>query len=716
MAYRVKRNLNEELARINEIIVDSQPQLLTEVKGDPIKKAVGDAVEGLFTPEGMKKLFKKLNLEDLSSVTTKFVDNFDDFRALAKDNRTWNDMISNAKVLESVTDVFDTKTGKLLTPEELDTVYKTDLESLLDGSKYRSNTKFFQKTEKGWDEISIETYEELKKQGGKYYDLPPYLRYSAAEILSALDNAQGGIKTIDDLLVALRGFLRGTATMTPDLRRAIISLMSNTPGFAAAIKDALKANNRFYKFTKIYQNAGKMDVLHEAIADVLGLKKGAKILDDLQVLMSDMGVLFERWFDFVLQSWRPFKALGDLRYGTTTSRFRTFVSDIVMGGFFDYIMGAQVLKSMYSSIEGVVKSKTPLKKIGTMLLIGWMIIGGYKSVRDWKIPTTLNPVEWFKAQIAKFGQYCAGDNKVKDALTGDLYANVIGDKSNAEGTRTTCGPIEFNTAFLETYTASNDNPHFKPADVKTIATSLYNALNVDSPGDNPMTIFKKKGKKIPFTDIDVQIPTVTKLLKEYFGAFWADASVVQEVVDRPGMDILKMSQISDYYETNFDASLLEDMQTLDYWRQVVGGWDFEAAETAIMKLPYLDPTQGDLNFDTWLELTEENEKMFLTYPDRIAFEIEVDGDMMMQQIKLAKCGPNCNDADNNKCNCNDGGCNLGGQIVDVATGIALENNGYKTQEQLNALCKLETGFDTLEEIFNGANNKSGTGCILRRGR
>ena len=48
--------------------------------------------------------------------------------------------------------------------------------------------------------------------------------------------------------------------------------------------------------------------------------------------------------------------------------------------------------------------------------------------------------------------------------------------------------------------------------------------------------------------------------------------------------------------------------------------------------------------------------------------------------------------------------------------IALEGKGYKNQDDFNALCKKSSGFDILEGIYNETMNKSGVGCVLRRGR
>ena len=724
MAYRIKKNLNEELARINEIMVSNQPELLMEVK-DPgqIRKVVGDVVMDMFTPKGLNDLFESLGFKSMDSQMTKFVDNFDGLRNLAKTEGAWNDMISNKETLESTSEIFEKLpdgTTKMLSPEETDALLKAEdgsLQTLLDGSKYFEDVRHYHLQQGKWVEVSVDTFEELKRLSGGYYDLPPFLRYSKAEIESALQTAKGGLKTVDDFLVSLQAFRRGTIKMTPDLRSALIVLMSETDGFALAIKNALIKDPKFYKYTKLYRSIGKLDELNKAVGDVLGLEKGAKLLDDMDTMLSNEGVLFGEWFDFVFKQWGPFRAINDLRFGLTTSRFRTLVSDQLLGGIFDYIMGAQILKSMYSGL--VRMSKMPLLSVKTAsiassVILMYVFVGGYKTLRDWDINQGFNPKLMFQEFMDAFSQYCAGDNKVKDALTGALYANVIGEKSDAAGTRTSCGPVEFNTAFLKTYTASEDNLNWTLKTMQETAQTLYGALNIDSYDDHPLSIFRQPSLKI--FGVPLQIPSITKIFREYTGSFTADGDIVKTILTKEGMDIIKMSQIADYYEKTFNGSLIADMQHLEYWKQFGSTIDFAGAQTLILKLPYLNPGQGDLNFDTWKEIQEENEKSFLTYPERITYEDEVDGEMMEIQIEIAKCGAACVDDEDGKCNCNVGGCNLGGVLVSQSMAIALEGAGYKNQDDFNSLCKKSSGFDILEGIYNETMNKSGVGCVLRRGR
>ena len=721
MGYYRNRNLNEELTRINEIIVGNSPEILTEQPKVPagVRKSINDATGGMFTPEGMKKMFAKMGLDGLDAQMVKFVDNFDALRVLANTEGGWDDMISRAMKVYSEVDIFDAATGKLLSVDETARVMKNELESLLDGSKYISKTRYYQLVKGKWVKITQEAFEDLKKVNSTqlFNDLPYYLRHSEKEIMAALEGVRGGgLKTVDEFLVALRGFMRGGTAMTPDLKIAIIALMSNTDGFAKQISKGLIANNKFYQFVKLYRATGKMEIITEAMSEALGLVKTSKLLDDLDVLMSKEGVLIGEWFDFVFQSFRPFKAINKLRFGITTSRFRTFASDIVMGSFFDYVMGAQILKSIRRLVKLPVFSLKGASVASSILLM-YIFVGGYKTIRDWNIKDGFDPRKTFQSVMSYFSQYCAGDNKTKDALTGSLYNNVVGDKSDAEGTRTSCGPVEFNTAFLKTYTADKDNPKYKPADVKAIAETLYLALNIDSYEDHPMSIFRDtEGRKIPWTTITLQVPSLTKIFREYTGMFTADNDIVQNILEKDGMDIIKLSQISSYYEKTFNASLLEDMTNLNYWSQFTNGMDFDGAEVAIEDLPYLDPGQGDLNYDTWKEVVDKNKTLFLRYPTEIAYEADIDGDMMMVQIKIAKCGNNCVDLEDNKCKCNDGGCNLANELVSLPMGVALEKSGYTTQEQLNSLCKQPDGFTVLEGIFNEAHNKDGTGCVLRRGR
>ena len=55
--------------------------------------------------------------------------------------------------------------------------------------------------------------------------------------------------------------------------------------------------------------------------------------------------------------------------------------------------------------------------------------------------------------------------------------------------------------------------------------------------------------------------------------------VVEDILEQEQMDILKMSQISDYYEDKFNASLYEDMQNMNQWAAVTNGATWEDIKT-----------------------------------------------------------------------------------------------------------------------------------------
>ena len=176
------------------------------------------------------------------------------------------------------------------------------------------------------------------------------------------------------------------------------------------------------------------------------------------------------------------------------------------------------------------------------------------------------------------------------------------------------------------------------------------------------------------------------------------------------MDILKLSKISDYYEDKFNASLYEDMQNMNQWAAISGGATWEDIKTKINKLPYLDPDTSEVNYDTWMEIVEENKKYLLKYPQNIRYD---DGDFEVT-IPLAKCGPGCKSG-NNDCNCNDGGCKIGGTPVSKDVGIALNNVGVKTNSEFATFCKGKDGFDKLKEIYDTAAAAGGgdDNCKLR---
>ena len=192
-----------------------------------------------------------------------------------------------------------------------------------------------------------------------------------------------------------------------------------------------------------------------------------------------------------------------------------------------------------------------------------------------------------------------------------------------------------------------------------------------------------------------------------------DSDIAKALIEQEGMDILSLSQISDYYEEKFSSSFLEDAQNLDQWSGLFGGMNFDAFSTAINKLPYLNPkTIGEANFDTFEEMVTESAKHIWIYPDGATYEYEDDGDTFENTIELSKCGTGCADG-GSPCNCNTGGCKISGQPISADMVIALKAEGVKDQLELNTLCSTGEGYDKLKKIFDETMQVASIGCKLR---
>jgi len=700
---RYKKTLNEELYRINQIMVQSSnANILNEQSDKLIRKITGDQIDNFLSPDNVNRLFKRLGLEGFEDINIKYLDNFDNL--IAKSSKEdWDDIILNSPVVRMENDVVRLSDNKILSVDELQDLIMKDatdgkpsgIEELADESLYNTTTRYIRELPGGGEEtITKQQYDKLLIDFKDFNSLPPFLRYSYKELENALnDVTDARLTSVDDFLKALRRFYQD-GVLTTDLRKAIISLMSNTPGFTKQLTKQFMKNSEFAKQVKLFRYLDRMDEMYKAISEVLGLKQGSKLIDDITVRLSREGALLEEYFDFILQSNRALKGIKDFRFGMTDNYFRTIVSDILAGGFFDYVMGAIIPKQIFRYIKTIKASPNKLKTLAANAVFAYILFGGYKSIRDWNITSGFDPRTWFSNLIDSFTNNCAGDSKVTDALTGRLYANVIGQKE-VEGKKVNCGPVEFNRSFLNTYT-------FQNGEEKVIAENLYNALNVTSHDGHPLMIFNK-------------IPSLIPKAKDYLGAFNPDRDLFKEHFFGDGMDIIKMSQVADYYEREFDASLLEDAKNLNFWSELTGGMNFDDLKNMIEKTPYLDGGQSDLNFDTWQEVVNENKKFVLIYPYSIVYEVEEDGDVFEEEIPLAKCGNGCKDDNDKDCKCATGGCKIGGTLVATDMAIALDKKGIKTQSELNTFVKQEDGFEKLKEIFDEVNQVSGSGCVLRPG-
>jgi len=688
-----KKTLNEELYRINQIMVSSSSDILLE-QGGPEAKIINKVLDDAITPQGLVKIMDDLGFET-DGVMTNFLSKFDDLIVYAsKGGDEWNEIIQKAAETKKITRYFN-DLGEEIDPTEI-----------TPGVKVTMETDYYKIFPDGTEQlIDQKTYKDIMETNSEYYSIPPFLRLPTTDLKALLGGVtDGSLKNVEEFMRSLQTFLKG-APLTDGLKKAIIALMGVNPQFIKILKKALMSSPEFTKRVKYAQYKNTMDELVQTLADTLGLEKTSRLINDLGILISREGELLENYFSFLFRAVRPMQVWTNIRFGNVAGKkwAKVIISDILASGFYNYVMGGVFVKGLYSYVTKIfnrnIKTKDKLLDSAYALIIGTGLFGTYRSIRDKDI-AQMSPVEWFRGLVDSFSS-CVGKDKVSDALTGRLYRNVIGSPQKADDPNAVvnCGDVEFSKSFLNRYAIQDETV------VKDSAEALYATLNNNAGGGNWWTIGDGKWYK--------QVPSVTKIIKDAIGGFRPDEEVVEGILEQEQMDILKMSQISDYYEDKFNASLYEDMQNMNYWADITNGATWEDIKTKINKLPYLDPDTSDENYDTWLEIVEENKKYLLKYPQSIRYD---DGDFEVT-IPLAKCGPGCKSG-NNDCNCNDGGCKIGGTLVSKDVGIALNNAGVKTNSEFAAYCKGKDGFDNLKKIYDTAAAAGGgdDNCKLRPGQ
>ena len=688
---RGKKTLNEELHRINQIMVNSSGDVLLEqIETKIINKVLDDAI----TPQGLVKIMDDLGFET-DGVIPNFLNKFDDLIIFAKDKGMWDEVMQKASKTEKITRYFN-DLGEEIDPTEI-----------TPGVKVTMDTDYYKILPDGSEQlIDQKTYKEIVENNSEYYAIPPFLRLPITDLDALLGGVtKGSLKSVEDFMRSLQNFLKG-GPLTDGLKKAIIALMGANPKFGKIIKKELMKSTDFTKRVKYAQYKGTMDDFMQTIADTLGMDRSSRLMNDLNALLSKEGALLESYFSFLTKAVDPMKVVRDWRFGNYKSKFEIIVKDVLVSGLYNYVMGGVIFKKAFSYVAKLgnseVKVSTRIMEKVLGLIVATALFGGYRTLRDGDIAKS--PKEWFLSHVSSF-KNCVGQDKVSDALTGRLYKNVIGSQEEADKTGAVikCDDVEFTKQFLKSYTIKN------PEDVEKTAEALYATLNNNASGGAIWTL-----ESWPFKGL----PSLTKFILDSMGAFRPSQLVVDGVLKSEGMDILKLSQISDYYETEFKASLYKDMQNMNQWALLLKGATWEDVKTEILKLPYLDggeaiEGQSKINYDTWQEMVTENKKYQLTYPEFISYD---EGDFE-RTIDLAICGSGCKSGDKS-CNCNDGGCKIGGVYVDIPVAIELNKKGVTTNSEFVTFCKGKEGFDKLKKIYDTAAAAGGgsDNCKLRPGR
>ena len=99
-----KKTLNEELYRINQLMVNSSSDVLLE---QVEAKIINKVLDGAITPEGLIKIMDDIGFET-DGVIPSFLNKFDDLVIFTKGNgELWDEVIQKAAEVEKVTKYFD---------------------------------------------------------------------------------------------------------------------------------------------------------------------------------------------------------------------------------------------------------------------------------------------------------------------------------------------------------------------------------------------------------------------------------------------------------------------------------------------------------------------------------------------------------------------------------------------------------------------------------
>ena len=203
MAYN-KKTLNEELNRINEIILNTTPKNILVEQDSATRKIMGDITDKIITPSGLNKLFKGMGLEGLETFATKYLDNYKRLVNKLGDG-SWDEMIIDTPKVINRTDVTDVATGRVLDVDEL---YDISLEDLANPELYSQTEKFFRKTAGGaLEEITQKEYDEILENAADFYSLPIFLQATKKELETLLNQVEGvKFDSIEEFMKSLNRF------------------------------------------------------------------------------------------------------------------------------------------------------------------------------------------------------------------------------------------------------------------------------------------------------------------------------------------------------------------------------------------------------------------------------------------------------------------------------------------------------------------------------
>ena len=703
---KTKKNIIVEVNRINELMIknsSSKELLLEQVK------AVDDVMHELIDPVTAKNVLRKWGIV-MDVPVEKFQKNFAKLIKMISSETTtaWDDMISQGQNTRTIKDIFYPD-GTTVPWKELEELSMEELDALIRNGDYVEVISF-QKQISGlqWENITEEAYNKIIKSTPLFNSLPTYLRFPAAQLTRRLEDtfASGtsGIRSVPDLMRNLQLFFKD-GTITTDLSRALIKLMSNDPKFAKTFAEMLVSKIRFKNQLKLNRFTDTLDDFYKALAKDLDLPMDGPVMKKLMVQLSESAENLGKWFEFIWMKTKPLKLIKDIWFGVAfkswKSTAKTLLVDIFASGFWNWVMGVAFLKPMFRKLAvvyggGKISKLWSIDMLGRwiMQLVGFYIMIGSTSAlknmdikRLWTWPAFLKKIDEMMGT-------CTGKSKAHDALTGQFFANASTVTRDEKGDIIkTCEGAELRPKFIEQFQLSPDT-------VKVKAEAIYASLNAKAHDDSPWTM----EIDVPFVG-EKDVPSLTEVALNYLDFYEIDRDTFVTMFfdispGDNGMDVFKMSQVANYYEKEFSASLLNDVKNLDNWAKTLGREFMAHADfiTKLDKMPYLQEQDLKIIYNTFNEVVTENAKHMLAYPRFIKAE---DDDGFETTIFLNKC---CED----DCGC-PAGCNIGGKFVESDMAAALE-------KQLKIIKTPDwegKTFDQIKTVFDEVYSVSSTNkCYL----